>query len=624
MLGRTLQRALHSHNAAVDGGALRHIQQLKFNSLLDSLNRRNPWPSHTWGSYLDFLAVSDTQDLSSELHREVLRKCVPPTQELKFSAARRMVKDNFPVTPHLYESRLQTVVRNIRVSGERPTVGDYNFVLDQFAAVGHHLGAVRVLQEMKRVEVEPNMRTYTLCLQSIARRLSLPARKTVVERLNMEASDLCLQILHEMWNRRLPLSSVTLDLAFRIFKETMDDEGLSWILKSAYGIDLAYPDRLPLEILTSLPKAKIDLDPLLSSKPDFFTSNMPALQPFSTSALNTTIDFLGRMGDVSRLVQAFEVLTNPLPPESPLYFSRSFDEDEDWGEGSSAPPEPPEPRRPLPSAEPNTTTYAFLIRYLSRAKHAVLTRHYLWENLILSEEADRRLRGDLLRGMSHSDIIAPRLSISHHSIMSMVHLANHDKNLPLLRQSLKVCHRARKRKGKNIQFYERLSDGIVEEGKVKMEPENPRTEQGQSVTREASFSTNAPHLPKTFNLTLHLRILHAEHSHLSDLEEHIEFLIARTTQRIKERLGRRVWKGKDIWLPRVSAPGRSQWEPAEGKAVSQVNMRRRQVSKEEWKERVQFKANIGAVWMRRTRRNRANSIGLRQGERERTFRRYGA
>ncbi|EIN10676.1 hypothetical protein PUNSTDRAFT_84925 [Punctularia strigosozonata HHB-11173 SS5] len=549
-----------------------------------------------------------------------------------------MAKDNFPATPHLYESRLQTVIRNIRMSGEQPSKSDYNFVLEQFAAVGHHLGAVRVLQEMKRSGVDPTIRTYTLCLQAIAHRLTLPARKTVVERLQKETSDLCLQILHEMWNRRMPLSSVTLDLAFRIFKETMDDEGLDWLLKMGYGIDLAWPDRLPLEVMSSLPRTSFppNVPAPSSSTPDFFTSNKAMLQPFSTSALNTTIDFLGRSGNVSRLVQAFEVLTKPLPPEYARFVSRSFDEeDDDWGEGSSAPPEPPQ-SRPLPSAEPNTTTYSFLIRHLAQARHTVLARHYLWENLVLSEDVDRRLRGDIIRGIPYSEIVAPRLSITYQPVLSVMHLANRDKDLPLLRQCLKVCHRAAKRKRRNLEFYRRVRD--EEEAKRASISESQDAEGGETTPLEVPAHSPRPTEPpssssspqdlslsepiKTFDLDLHIRILDKELSRLAELEERLEFVIARTTQRIKERLGRRVWKGKDIWMPRVAAPGRSQWEAIEGLTGVREVVERRAITKAEWKQRVGFKTDIGAQWTRKLRRNRADKPGRGQGQR--TFRKYGA
>jgi hypothetical protein len=35
--------------------------------------------------------------------------------------------------------------------------------------------------------------------------------------------------------------------------------------------------------------------------------------PFTTTALNTAIDILGRLGDIPKRIQAFEVLTQPLP-----------------------------------------------------------------------------------------------------------------------------------------------------------------------------------------------------------------------------------------------------------------------------------------------------------------------
>lgn len=557
-----------------DEQATSALHRSKYNALIDSLRRRRLAPSNTWGSYIDYISIRGSELIPLQLHQDVLRKCVPPAQAVRTALSKRLrdKPDQFEMT-YAYEGRLQTVIRNMRTSGFEPSRSDYNFVLEQFAAVGHHLGTLRVLHEMKRVKVVPSLRTYSLCLQSIAHRLTLPCEEEDLPRIHKETSDICLQLLHEMWNARLPMSSINLDLAFRIMKETLDREGLDWLLKMAYGIDLAYPDHLPLEVLSKMPKGPN------SASPGYFTGNMPSLHPFSTAALNTAVDLLGRAGDISRLVQTFEVLTRPLPPQSGRFFSTVMEEDDDdsWGEMDTS--EEDQKLRRIPHADPNTATYTLLIRHLSKTGHAVLARHYLWEAVTLSEDVDRRLRGDCIRTPLET-VLAPHISVTPRMVVSVMGLANRTKDVPMMRWLKNVTARSLKRKQTNLVFYTNLQRQLEKQYVDSPEPLLSSTittsdaEEANTAHKTTPPSSeplaSSPEPPKPFDVPLHINILSREIEGLTPLQAHIDFLISRTTQRIKERLGRRVWAGKDIWLR------------------SEGNMRRG-VGKQQWKEEVNFR-----------------------------------
>src|SRR6185369_9796926 len=104
----------------------------------------------------------------------VLRRCTPSSAELRVTSAQRLAKGIRTAEPHIHERRFQTIVRNIRADDAVPTLDDYNFILEQFAAVGHHLGAMHVYKEMTLLGWKPRTKTFSLCLQAIAHHLTLP------------------------------------------------------------------------------------------------------------------------------------------------------------------------------------------------------------------------------------------------------------------------------------------------------------------------------------------------------------------------------------------------------------------------------------------------------------------
>ena len=554
---------------------------------MDSLSRDQANPSRVWNAYLELGYVIGFEKLPLHVQQQVLRKSVPDTDKLRYAQARRMQAGNKPSTPHIYESRLQTVIAHIREAGQRPELDDYNFILEQFAAVGHQRGARMVFQELTQVVgVEPSFKTYGLCLQAIAHRLTLPCPYRYQRIMFVEASRMCTELLDDMWHRHIPLTSVNFDLVHRILKETSDRATFDKLLRVGYGIDLAYPDRPLLEmqgpgILTGF--TNVD-----------FKSFKPL--PFSTAALNTLIDMLGRTKQVSRMVMAYEVLTNPLPTSVPSSSPAQWidDEDDDPTFFQFASSDGGSRLHQFPSAMPNTTTFSLLIRYASKAKHAVFARYYVVQAMNRDREVDALLRADLFSKPLEA-IPSPNFAVNRGTFLPPYGLANRTKHFAFLRWGYRQTKLALQRKRDDLRFYAEwrqnnvvipdqesdtvdsdadhvlppsyqpeLSDRLVDDpdtessSTVSTSPANPSLAESRSPVRpelpEAlRIDLDAPPpspdpVRKPFDIDRHIWLLERDVQELSELVKRMEDGVRRLSQRVKERLGRRIWQGKDIFL----------------------------------------------------------------------------
>ncbi|KAJ6599258.1 hypothetical protein DFH09DRAFT_1243670 [Mycena vulgaris] len=530
-------------------GALKEIRSLE----------KDGNPSRVWANYTNLLTFLGYELLPLEIHRQVLRQCTPSSRLLRASATRRIFAGNVPQSPHVYEGRFQAVIRNIRASGGQPMLDDYNFILEQFAAVGHHFGAMQVYTELTSLGLTPRTKTFGLCLQAIAHRLTLPVARRERARRIAITRRMVSDLVNAMKSFNIPFTSVNLDLTMRILKETTDMEGFEALMKWGYGIDLANPDCPPLEQMARN-SATDDAQP------------RPNYQPFSTSALNMTIDTLGRLRNISRMVQAFEVLTTPLPRRA----TSSYDEDEDDDYGASGEPVLSSTFI-LPSASPNTTTYNILLRHISRAGHAALARHYLLQAM----ELDRQVMLDLkhhIGNMPLQEVPAPHFAINRGTLLSVFGESNRDKNVGLMRWLYSKFNRILKKKRAELNFFTNFRAGRQRKKRWPYQdpsstnttselPSFPMASALQRVERRREVSTGVTTMErlraprdvgavfeldledesgpsstpaKTFDLDLHIQI--------EALYAHVETILARTTRRVKERLGRRVFHGKDIYL----------------------------------------------------------------------------
>lgn len=525
---------LHDSNSLPSSSSSRTtnaFRERRFNALLNSLSQETPDSSDVWTCYVDFTHNLVQSELPLDIHQKVLRRCLPHPSVLRPISASRMRDGAPPRPPHVYEARLKTVIQNIRLAGEKPSLEDYHFILEQFAAVGHYTGSMQVFSELKHVhKLCPEARTFTLCIQSIAHRLSLPMYKLQRARIVADAMSSCRKLLDDFKEFNIPLTSVFLDSIIRILKETADEIVFSQLMKAGYGIDLDYPDRPESSVVGA--------------------ETQPPL-PFSTHALNTTLDMIGRTGNLSRLVQTFEVLTQPLPPQASQHYSSEFDDDDD--DFGVVNPALTYPHR-CPSAAPNTTTYCTLLKYISRAGHVPFARHYLLQAFRLDRQADRALRKQL----SHSpDAAFPvSIAVNRRMILSVFGLANRSKDVELMRFVGVITRRAYQRKTNDIRDYSRLQE------KWRASILSPHDSQSSSAPDLLSTSAQplsslncTPEEPETdarskpFSVSTHLQVLRNDLKNIASFYEH-EFLPAntRTFQRVKERLGRRVWNEKDIYL----------------------------------------------------------------------------
>lgn len=541
------------------------VRDLKLHSLKTALSRDGANSSTVWARYVDFANALDYNALPLEIHQKVLRKCVPRPSVLRPFAARRMQGPAPPRAPHLYEARLKAVMRNIRSVTQKPSLDDYNYVLEQFAAVGHLYGSMHVYHELRHaVKLQPDTRTFCLGLQSIAHRLTLPMYKSRRAKIQSECATFCKTLLNDMNFLDIHFTSAVLDLAMRISKETADQAIFSQLLKLVYGVDLDFPDHLPIQwdhnatIETGIPQ-------------------LPKFQPFSTAALNTIIDMIGRSGNVSKLVQAFEVLTQALPPQASQHYSLEFDDEDDFGVVNPASTQPHQ----TPHAKPNSTTYNLLLKYLSRADHSTLARHYLFQAFRLDRLVDRAVRTQIYHAPHKTP--APQFAINRHMLLSVFGTAKRNKDMQLMRFVGYIARQTYRRKKNDLAYYNELRE-LQRQGCQPLAPDHDPSHPNSSVLPR-EILINLPPSPSTllepstpikyFDVSVHLDILQKDFEDVDDFYTQ-EFLpaLARKTQRVKERLGRRVWNQKNLYLRTES-----------GRTV---------VSREDWSEIVNFQADRSA------------------------------
>lgn len=530
---------------------LAYARHSRLNDLNDALNN-NGSPSHIWANYTNLLNVLNNDNIPIEIHQQVLRRCTPSSQELRIAMVRRLQANNIPSTPHIHEDRFKAIMRNIRTLGVHPSLEDYHFVLEQFAAVGHFVGSNHVYEELRRIGHKPNHKTFGLCFQSIAHRFTLPIQKHQRLMLPVQAREIFNKYMADMRDLNIPLTPVNLDMILRILKETLDLEGFESLMRWGYGIDLSNPDRVALEYTT--PGA--DDKPLIPF-------------PFTTTSLNTTIDMLGRLGNISKLVQTFEVLTQPLPEASQHSFN-AFEEDDDFGVSVHV---SPSAKFPPPHASPNTTTYNMLLRHICRAGHSILARHYLLQAMNLDRQTDKRLRQTVCRWDKRmykaipqplNQVPAPHFSINRQLLLSVMGEANVDKDLGLLRWLYTKLPYIIRKKTNDLEHYTGLQKAYAEAVQPSADPSKisllppplptlpyPPTDSLTPDLFDLDLEDSTP--PETppikyFNIDLHVRILTRNLYEIKDFARRLEFVLGRTTDRVKERLGRRVWAGKDVYL----------------------------------------------------------------------------
>ncbi|KAI5118554.1 hypothetical protein M0805_002934 [Coniferiporia weirii] len=600
--------------AAVRESYAAKARRQKYDDLLDSLSRDRINHNRTWAYYIDLLDFTRDEHLPLELHQRVLRKCTLDVSELRAAFTRSLhVQGVSDDTPHMHETRFLTVINNIRRAGWTPALEDYNFILTHFAAVGHYVGATQILQEINKIGLEARTKTYNLCLQAIAYRLTLPCGAQDKEKLDTQCARLCFYVLNAIRKRNESVPSVCIDLALRIMKDTGDTESFMSLLKVAYSVDMEYPDRHPLAS-----------DGVLNNP-----------EPLSTAALTTVVDFFGRQKQVSKMVVAFEVLGTPLKACGPVPQSRNFDDDDD--DDFTFPSDLASPSRPLPSAQANITTYNTLIRHCAQLAHTTLARHYALQ----ATDLDRLSFAQLREGIQTKPLSQhprPEIQVDIDTFRPILGLANRDKDAALLKWLMYHVRMVLRRKKDDFRFF---SAELTRMDALRMDPVSfpPNMPQSDSVaTIDGSVSTSrpahegpgndrlsvpevststepsssfftpsafrspfesppstsnsmersstanlasAPVASKTADLVLVVGLLQRDIATLSRLDRHIGSSLVRLYRRLKEKMGRRVWKNKNVYLRDVG--------------------KRMQISREAWAEIVNFEGDKTKGPFRRTK-----------------------
>ncbi|KAI0030230.1 hypothetical protein K488DRAFT_54676 [Vararia minispora EC-137] len=556
--------------------------------LLDSVTAERSDKSVVWAYYNDLLDTAGIDRVPLEIHQLVLRNAIPTPAAAKMEALRHYRTVHFPAEPHPYEDRMLAVVRNMRTAGFTPTLADYHWILDQFAATGHFVGAEKVLKEIHLFNFEPLPVTYGYVLQACASRAGLPSNTRGIERredLLTEISAACSRVLAEMRQRNVPITSENVDLAVRVLRDLVEPDGFDRLVRQLYGIDMEFLDSSPMEIVSRSEDSLVPASPVLS-----------------TAALNGIVDSLGRQGRISKMVEAFEVLTQPLPLISRVMDAFDGDEDDDTAYVN------PHLTRTL-SAKPNSTTFNILLEHLGATGNAALARHYVLVAFHAELDASRTLRAQLRKPTGEGPR-GPQIMLQYSMLRPLLHVANRQKELNLMRFVWRMARRSVWTKWGEIDELERWiahqlkAAGEIETGSAAVaasesqsvvdEPPQMDLPPSQSSTSPEAFAKSSVPTPNgsvlhiappasrpPLNAALHMRLLRRERGRLVELMSDIENLYARTQQRIKERLGRRVWRAQNIFL--------------------RSEQQRTKIGREMWKERVGF-------WTREETRDRIVKI----------------
>jgi len=466
-----------------------------------------------------------------ETHQAVLRACTPQLGDIRAYTAQLLQKrkTTWHRLNHPYEYRFRRILKNIADAGFTPSREDFRFVMSQFAAVGHYTGIRECMDRMEGVGLELDRGTFELLLQAIAHRASLPAsalaRSAIVRRLVAVAT----QVLREMNDRQIPPSPKSLDLSLRILSEVYDLEGLTRLLRVGYGVDLNYLDSPPMNAI-SAPSTS-------AGKPS----------SFSTTTLNSLMETLGRWGQISKMVYAFETLTKPLP--APAKTDDKFeDEDEDEDDFS-----PIQQEWKPPFAEPNTTTFNTLIKYCVIHKQPVLARHYA-SQLMHEELMSTYWLWRKLKVTPANEVAAPRLAVTTATLRPIHGLASRTNNVWLMKWVIRACRLSMRRKWRAYARYNYMMS------KFPSPPSSP-----------PSRSKSPP--SRTFNVVTHIWLLRSELTKLFHLRWISRKRLWGLIEKKKSWLGRRIWNSKDVYMADKGA--RVKIEPEVWKGVVNFRERRR-------------------------------------------------
>ncbi|KAG8747232.1 hypothetical protein FRC10_001848 [Ceratobasidium sp. 414] len=446
------------------------------------LLRPNSPSNLIYDAYLRLVTDPLHAPLPQTMHQLVLRRVNPPVSSIPLPS----FSEQPDASVLRNETRLREVIFHMRAAGVEPTLGDYHFVLEHMAALGHQRAAYNVYMEVAKIGHKPTERTIALALLALVRRHKMRIYDDHVAAVLAESHRIADRLMGDLLGLQSnesaePVSPMCLDLACRVFKVTGNLDKFLALLKTGYGVDISQPDYRPLEFVERMRGHTTSSS---GSKPKLIVPR------FSTHTLNTTLDMLGRSGKVREMVSAFEVLTNPLPASvrADSYQYDTWEDDEPETTVASSSRTPTRLSDYVPSATPNTASLAFMIKHTVDSFKFDLCKHYLLFAIHLDRQSDTQLRQQLrvaLRARrayaaaaeleSKSDLPVmytlpssyadppvdiPRVAVSHEMFMKVWGLANQKVHMRTLRGLVRTVRRVIRRKRRDIDVYKTVLDAV--------------------------------------------------------------------------------------------------------------------------------------------------------------------
>ena len=360
----------------------------------------NVEPDMVWAAYEDFHRLLPSAPREREhiyTLRHALRRSVPDWRTVRretdgrLPAAERWARLK---SPHPFEYRMRTILEDIRELGHTPHLSDYHWVLSQLAAAGHATAAEAVLREMIAFARLPTADTYTLVLRACIRRLETRIPHSAVEEEAATASRIARDVVEAMGEQGIDINSKQVSLLLRVFKVSLHVEGFELLLRTVFSFDVKRPDRMAKEFEDRLKAADQDGQPL------------PVPLNITRDILTTMVYIWGDAGEFSKMISAFEVLTNAYPMPSDLPPPSSSWWDDVFGSDVPMPVvTTPLSHRPEYKWYPQTTAAAQaavnkLIQVLAWNDKRTLCQHYIKLAIELDNAEAEQLRKTLERTLT--------------------------------------------------------------------------------------------------------------------------------------------------------------------------------------------------------------------------------
>jgi hypothetical protein len=449
----------------------------------------NVEPDIIWAAYEDFhrfLPSAPREHDHVHTLRHALRRSIPD-----WRSVRRQTDGRLPAaerwarlrTPHPFEYRMRTILQDIRELGHTPDLSDYHWVLSQLAAAGHATAAEAVLREMIALARLPTADTYALVLRACIRKLETRMPYSAVEEETATASRIAREVVEAMGEQGVEINSKHVSLLLRVFKASLHIEGFELLLRTVFSFDVQRPDRMAKEFEDRLKAADQSSQPL------------PVPLKINRDILTTMMHIWGEAGELSKMISAFEVLTNPYPMPSDLPPPSSSWWDDVFGSDVPMPVvTTPLSHRPEYKWHPQTTSAAQaavnkLIQVLAWNNKRTLCQHYVKMAIELDKAEARQLRTTLNRALAavkpqsqdtdrlqvsfppassdspllplHNEQPNSRFMVTMETLLPAWGMANHKKALEMFRWMRNHTTRLIRRKQRQFQWFTKRQDGIL-------------------------------------------------------------------------------------------------------------------------------------------------------------------